>query len=65
MSWGREDLMKIPVSVLVEDLLYYKQDHDALNHIAEELSKLGINPDKPLHMWVVDFVRENKERIKS
>lgn len=61
MNCGREDLMKLPASILVEDLLYYKQDHDALNYIAEELSKLGINPDKPLHMWMVDFVRTHKE----
>uniref|UniRef100_A0AB39AJH5 Uncharacterized protein n=1 Tax=Vibrio phage P018-4 TaxID=3229728 RepID=A0AB39AJH5_9CAUD len=58
----KEELLKLPVSVLVEDLLYYKQDHESLLYIAKELEMLNINIDKPLHLWLVDFV---KEKIKD
>lgn len=53
----KEELLKLPVSVLVEDLLYYKQDHEALLYISKELGQLNIDIDKPLHSWLVDFVK--------
>ena len=58
----KEELSKLPVGVLVADLLYYKQDHEALLYIAKELEILNIEIDKPLHLWLVDFV---KEKIKD
>ena len=58
MKSTREDLSKLPINVLVEDLLYYKQDHEALLYISKELALLNIDIDKPLHLWLVDFVKE-------
>ena len=58
-----QDLIKLPKDILVADLLYYKQDHEAMNYISSKLEEKCFEIDKPLHEWVVNTIK-NQERIK-